>query len=621
MSDIIKKILSEGTVPMLTDEGLKGVIELYSSGDMAVSRELKLSAYKPPKTEEVNKDYDKKYGKEILSYLLQAIKKEIEEIGIDEYESTVLRQRTFNVEGYGEYIPQKAEVLNVLSMLDEMSIDEILENSEFARVLLDTNAKFNSDHIGDIDVLPYTPTEKKEHSSPYDYRLYFNPPYGETRSQFITEYIKKCIDRKIPYNMKGFEGSKEIKIDSMVFYTHEEYLADILEILEEIKTERPELVEAMGTPITSGVNYENYYCLAHKGRPKTAQTFNDIVQYSMSWAMSITCAQYLITEKFGELSSEDKLYLQKYLNFDCANFVGKNHLGKIVDFGYSSFKFGKFFSQSALADLANNPEFISALRENYLTIQSLYNFKDTEHKNMPPCLSKEFFEHLGYDEKDFAIDYGTTTDKSKVSNKTSTETKDGQDKKIKKVYPKERVKEIFNADERQIRVEAMQTGYTFADTEGKTEQELRTMIFDRITLDNESMISILCGGDYQLKRVLVGCGTSPKEVAYKSREELERMYIEIVGLDEIIAAREEVIKQDEISGEKRTHWYENTLQAMRMERGKNIVESEEFKSLKTKEEKRAFLDKLSATVLEDVERYYTNHRNAQRLAEESAYTM
>ena len=55
MSDIIKKVLSEGTVPMLTDEGLKGVIGLYSRGDIEVSRELKLSTYEPPKTERVNK--------------------------------------------------------------------------------------------------------------------------------------------------------------------------------------------------------------------------------------------------------------------------------------------------------------------------------------------------------------------------------------------------------------------------------------------------------------------------------------------------------------------------------------------------------------------------------------
>ena len=487
----------------------------------------------------------------------------------------------------------KTEVLNVLSMIDEMSIDEILENSEFARVLLDTNAKFNSDHIGDIDVLPYTPTEQKtEHSSPYDYRLYFNPPYGETRSQFITEYIKKCIDRKIPYNMKGFEGSKESKIDSMVFYTHEEYLADVLEILEEIKTERPELVEAMGTPITSGVNYENYYSLAHKGRPKTAQTFNDIVQYSMSWAMSITCAQYLITEKYEELSSEDKSYLQRYLNFDCADFAGKNRPDKIAVFSYSNFKFSEFFSQSALASLASNPEFISALRENYLTIQSLYNFKDTEHKNMPPCLSKEFFEHLGYDEKDFTIDYTDTTDKSKLEENSSVS--------IKTIVSKEKYLSLLKAGRVKLAIELANMGLQ-SEVQGKSKEELREMLFARIELDDESIIDILSGEKEQLYQFVDLLG---KDDEYEHRRDYEEQFIKLMGVDRVIDAVYTVRDKDAGLGRNRKWKFRDALRTVRLERGQAIFESEEFQKLKTREQRNEFIKNFSEYAKYDVEEYY-----------------
>ena len=51
------------------------------------------------------------------------------------------------------------------------------------------------------------------------------------------------------------------------------------------------------------------------------------------------------------------------------------------------------------------------------------------------------------------------------------------------------------------------------------------------------------------------------------------------------------------------------------------IADQKAESIKTKEEKRAFLDGLSLTELEDFERYYKNHRNAQRLAEESAPAM
>ena len=56
---------------------------------------------------------------------------------------------------------------------------------------------------------------------------------------------------------------------------------------------------------------------------------------------------------------------------------------------------------------------------------------------------------------------------------------------------------------------------------------------------------------------------------------------------------------------------------MRLNRGKTIIESEEYKSLKTKEEKTDFLKSLSLTELEDAELYHTNNQNAQRIAEDT----
>ena len=63
MSNIIKKVFSEGTVPILSDEGIRGVIEYYatttlSRGATNISRYVKTSAFKQHKIEEVNKDED-----------------------------------------------------------------------------------------------------------------------------------------------------------------------------------------------------------------------------------------------------------------------------------------------------------------------------------------------------------------------------------------------------------------------------------------------------------------------------------------------------------------------------------------------------------------------------------
>mgnify|MGYP001625691782 CR=1 FL=1 len=56
---------------------------------------------------------------------------------------------------------------------------------------------------------------------------------------------------------------------------------------------------------------------------------------------------------------------------------------------------------------------------------------------------------------------------------------------------------------------------------------------------------------------------------------------------------------------------------MRLNRGKSIIESEEFKTLKTKEEKNDFLNSLPLTELEDAEIYYTNKQNLQKIAEDT----
>ena len=56
---------------------------------------------------------------------------------------------------------------------------------------------------------------------------------------------------------------------------------------------------------------------------------------------------------------------------------------------------------------------------------------------------------------------------------------------------------------------------------------------------------------------------------------------------------------------------------MRLNRGKTIIESEQYKNLNTKEEKVNYLSSLSLTELEDTELYYTNKQNAQKIAEDT----
>ena len=125
-------------------------------------------------------------------------------------------------------------------------------------------------------------------------------------------------------------------------------------------------------------------------------------------------------------------------------------------------------------------------------------------------------------------------------------------------------------------------------------------------------IKKMCGSVSTLRSALFSSSSADKLNAM-SEEELQRMVIEKQGLDTIIEASR-IMKQEGLD-EGLSHNYENTLSAMRKERGKEIVESEEYKSLDEKGEKREFLEKLSIYELEDAESYYTNSKNAQKMVE------
>lgn len=404
MDNIFKKLLSDSSLPLLTDEAMKKAIVMFAKNRTAKPSEMKLSGYISPKDEPVYMDEKQEYGYKILGPILERINEDVLQEGLDEYEKNIIEKRNFYVPGYGHFVPIKRDVYLFLSRLDRMPAGQIWEECEYARVIFDTNARF-TETIGNIHTLPFVCPRCLPHKYDYDYCIYLNAPYGETRCRFVTEYIKKCTKRCIPHYMECFKGDIEGNMESCVFYVYQEFLIDVLEILEEIKQEMPELISAMGTPIVGGLNYANYYTLGHSGRRKTDSSFSEIVQYCMSWAFAITCARYVKDTRFDSLSEKDKSYLVRYLDFDCVDFVGKNHTDGIGVFHCSSFEFEDFFTQEELAKFADDPKFLADFRDNYLTIQSLYNFKDDKHKNIPPCFNKKFFDYYGYDEKDFEVEW------------------------------------------------------------------------------------------------------------------------------------------------------------------------------------------------------------------------
>ena len=499
---------------------------------------------------------------------------------------------------------------NIRLSTGKQRIDDLNFNKEEVEDYVNNEIKrlYGSSYCGNIyDDFPFGRLKSGNSNAGYT-RIYINAPFGKVRYDFVLLYAKKCKERSIPCSAKFFQqNTKSSSVDNMILYSLHEHLPANLEILEEINRELPEFAECCGSPIASGLNY-SYYAITHYGDLWT--TYNGWFNNLSHRAFCITLSK-LISENsafYSSLTDDEKRVVDIMAN--SATLIRKSEVKKadtiiprefqgidLGDNGAETIKkiFEKFL---AINPKLKEKEITQKFKDEIKTIASLSNFGDTKHKNMPISLRESDYLALEISPEEII--------KDKSANKT-----------IKKPYSKERISKIMTIDERKLKIEVMQAGYSFAYVDGKGKVELREMLFDKITLDSESMISILCGGEVQLKQFLLYFGATAEDISSKSREELEEMFINKFGLDEIIKAREEVKQQENISGKKRNHRYENVLTAMRLNRGKTIIESEQYKNLKTKEEKVNYLSSLSLTELEDAELYYTNKQNAQKIAEDT----
>jgi len=238
---------------------------------------------------------------------------------------------------------------------------------------------------------------------------------------------------------------------------------------------------------------------------------------------------------------------------------------------------------------------------------------------------KEILIKCGYKTKDFAgksrkeienLAIELIGDKSLLNVIEKTEVEDKKEKVVKKAVSKEEFKKLIKSPISRGKLALL--GYPAKTTEGKTEEELRTMLLEKITLDVNSVIDILCGGGYDLKETLMLLGVPGEEFKGKTRDDAEKMFISKIGIDEVVEASKIVKEQEKTSGTRKIHRYENSLQAMRLERGKQINQEIKNMGLKTKEEKREYAKKLSAYEIEDAERFYDIDRQLAKSSQTMA---
>ncbi len=237
-----------------------------------------------------------------------------------------------------------AELQEIASITDAQ-MKELIEDKNiktnignFVKNVYDTSCDLEEEHNGADPIYPFEKTMYYEINSygGYNKRIYLNPPLKNiTTYKFLSEYIKKCIDRRIPFDMKGFGSLKhgETSLDGTILYSSNKYFDSHLECLEEVIKENPDLMNTFGTPIYTGAmvkdkNNRTYYTIG-AGLPcqirppyniSLPSTYNDYIDRAINLTYLISSAKLIkqyfvrVLHQYKELDEDTKLLINKLSN-------------------------------------------------------------------------------------------------------------------------------------------------------------------------------------------------------------------------------------------------------------------------------------------------------------------
>ena len=142
------------------------------------------------------------------------------------------------------------------------------------------------------------------------YRVYINTPqYSEQTDTFLTDYMKMCISKKLPFNMKGSQEIGKGRKDNTVLYLDETHLLDYLQILDQLGQIHPEIISNFGTPplLTNSIVSKNctqeWIGFSDMGEDYFLGTYNDRTRNSCMNAFLIstyTMMDYGMKNKLSE---------------------------------------------------------------------------------------------------------------------------------------------------------------------------------------------------------------------------------------------------------------------------------------------------------------------------------
>lgn len=316
-----KEVKRRISMPILTPDGISTMVDSCLKKDgknIRHSRSIVMDDYKSPTDdyESVSEVEVEKIKFGIIRHMAQSL---LRDCDAGDQSKTISQFISGWKEKNSGLDVTIGELQEIATMSDEDIKKSITEKSGdniggFINKVYITSCNLGEEHNGANPVYPFEkilPTEKNTIWG-YNKRLYLNPSLNNISTyKFLAEYIKKCIDRRIPFDMKGFgsvEHSAE-ELDGMILYSNNEHFDDHLECLEEVIKENPEIMSTFGSPIYTGArakdeNGEVYYTVG-AGFPCTyrTRTYNDYIDSAINMTY-LTSSARLIKQYLPLISTE-----------------------------------------------------------------------------------------------------------------------------------------------------------------------------------------------------------------------------------------------------------------------------------------------------------------------------
>ncbi len=392
--DYRKQLLSDGAFPIQTQEGITKcydyLLSLVINGKFqktSVSRTLRLDGYKSPNwSEKDTTEIRLNTSVNIAEYLLESTRVVYREGGAQAVEEEF---PAINASGtqWTQIMTISRPTLEALIKnphggLIGSSLEAIINccNVYGEHSCTDVDCPYKIRHTNDVP-------ESKEKIGRSDgrYRFYLNCPSGRSRGAFLESYAKKCIDRRIPFDMKDLELENDGKSpepqrsDGVILYILPDHLEDSLAIMKEIEEENPELIKQFGTPPMTTAQM-SYFGVSQSRKDAT---WNHMFDRVSKFAFVRTMLAYMSAS--GEFTSEEKEALTKQVN----------EIDEI-DFYSTAIKYPSFspdmeeFIKSRASSLNK-----ASLRDMFsICLKQLFskaNFGDKKHTNYPFCFGSAFY--------------------------------------------------------------------------------------------------------------------------------------------------------------------------------------------------------------------------------------